>query len=107
MPAWLPIVKALMPHVAQIVSAAAPAFTARPGMTAEQISELQAAAKRNDESIRVLAEEAQQFTKALDELNAATQKAQRQLEMLRYLAYAGLALGLMAAILAIVLMVTR
>ena len=104
---WLPLIRAVMPHLAQIVTAAAPAFTARPGMTAQQINELQAAVRRNDESIRVLAEQAQQLTKGLDELNAATQQTVKQLQTVRRMAIAGLAAAILAGALAIILLVIR
>jgi hypothetical protein len=61
MAAWLPVVKAALPHIATIVTAALPIFTSKAGdternaLTAKQIEELQAAATRNAESVRELA----------------------------------------------------
>ncbi len=63
MPAWLlPAIKAILPHVGTIVSAASPAFT-RKNTTAvadesvlqQQITELQMAATANDAHIKELA----------------------------------------------------
>ena len=63
MPAWLlPAIKAILPHVGTIVSAASPAFT-RKNTTAvadesvlqQQITELQSAATANDAHIKELA----------------------------------------------------
>ena len=104
---WLPLIKAVMPHLAQIVTAAAPAFTAKPGMVAQQITELQAAARRNDDSIKVLAEQAQQLTKGLEELNAATRQTRQQLQTVRRMAIAGLGVAIVAGALAIILLLIR
>jgi hypothetical protein len=61
MPAWLPVIKAAIPHIAQIVSVALPMFTARSpsvdrdALTAQQIDELQQAATQNAASVHELA----------------------------------------------------
>lgn len=61
MPAWLiPAIKAVLPHVGTIVSAAAPVFTRKSTATErdvlqQQITELQAAASANDAHIKELA----------------------------------------------------
>lgn len=104
---WIPVIKAVMPHLAQIVTAAAPAFTARPGMVAQQINELQTAARNNADATKVLAEQAQQMTRVLEELNAATEQARVQLRLIRRLAVAALVVGVLALVLVIVLMATR
>jgi len=72
MAAWLPILKAALPYVAQIVTAAIPAFTAKSEvgktdpLVVQQIEELQAAATKNAESIHLLAEKLQQTIQGIE-----------------------------------------
>ncbi len=79
MPAWLfPALKAVLPHVGTILSAAAPAFTKKsadaaanqPSMLQQQVTELQAAAARNDSHIKELAMQIRTTLEAI-ELGAA------------------------------------
>ncbi|MEO8165169.1 MAG: hypothetical protein ABI619_07210 [Betaproteobacteria bacterium] len=72
MPAWLiPAIKAVLPHIGTIVSAAKPVFTRKEGGSADQatlhqqITELQAAASANDAHIRELAEQVKTAVEAL------------------------------------------
>jgi len=76
MAAWLiPALKAVLPHVGTIVSAAAPVFTKKPNETAanqtlllqQQITELQAAASQNAAHVRELAEQLQSTVAALEQ----------------------------------------
>jgi len=76
MAAWLiPALKAVLPHVGTIVSAAAPVFTKKPDETAanqtlllqQQITELQAAASQNAAHVRELAEQLQSTVAALEQ----------------------------------------
>lgn len=76
MPAWLiPALKAVLPHVGTIVSAAAPAFTRKsagpvadqPVLLQQQITELQAAASRNDMHIKELAGQIKTTVEALEQ----------------------------------------
>ena len=61
----LPIIKALAPYIAQVATAAIPAFTSKPEsakvdpLVSQQIEELQEAVRKNAESIHVLAESLQ------------------------------------------------
>lgn len=75
MPTWLfPILKAVLPHVGTIVSAAAPAFTKKsaeatanqPLLLQQQITELQTAASKNDVHIKELAAQIQHTVVALE-----------------------------------------
>jgi hypothetical protein len=75
MPAWfIPALKAVLPHVGTIVSAAAPVFTrksadAAPDQTTllqQQITELQAAASANDTHIKELAAQIQNTVQTLE-----------------------------------------
>jgi len=67
MPAWLlPALKAALPHIATIISAAAPVFT-RKNADAAAITELQSAASQNAANIKELAEQLQSTVAALEE----------------------------------------
>jgi hypothetical protein len=75
MPAWLiPALKAVLPHVGTILSAAAPAFTKKSAAAAanqtlllqQQITELQAAASENDAHIKELAAQIQNTVQVLE-----------------------------------------
>jgi uncharacterized protein YlxW (UPF0749 family) len=76
MAAWLiPALKAVLPHVGTIVSAAVPVFTKKADPTAanqslllqQQITELQAAASQNAVHVRELAEQLQSTVAALEQ----------------------------------------
>jgi hypothetical protein len=80
MPAWLiPTLKAVLPHLGTIVSAAVPAFTKK--TTAEtqnspqqkQIAELQTAAAQNAKNIKELAEQLQVTITALEQAAVVAQ----------------------------------
>ena len=85
MPAWLiPAVKAVLPYVGSIVSAAAPVFTkksadalANQATLQQQITELQAAASANDDHIKGLAEQIRNTVEALEK-GAALAEARHQ-----------------------------
>src|SRR5260221_10460670 len=67
MPAWLiPALKAALPHIATIISAAAPVFT-RKNADAVAIVELQSAASQNAAHIKELAAELQSTLAALEQ----------------------------------------
>jgi hypothetical protein len=91
MPAWLPILKASLPYVTQIVTAAIPAFTRKESARTEplvekQIEELQAAATHNAESIRVLADKLSQTLQTLE--GAATEMENRAARLQRIALFA-------------------
>ena len=70
MPAWLiPALKAALPHIGTIISAAAPVFT-RKNADAVAITELQSAASQNAANIKELAAELQSTVAALEEAAA-------------------------------------
>ncbi len=67
MPAWLlPALKAVLPHIGTIISAAAPVFT-RKNADAVAIAELQSAASQNAANVKELAEQLQNTVAALEE----------------------------------------
>ena len=76
MPAWLiPALKAALPHIATIISAAAPVFTRKNAdavanqtlLLQQQITELQSAASQNAAHIKELAEQLQSTVAALEQ----------------------------------------
>jgi ABC-type enterochelin transport system substrate-binding protein len=74
MPAWLiPALKAALPHIAAIISAAAPVFTRKADaanqalLLQQQITELQSAASQNAAHIKELAEQLQSTVAALEQ----------------------------------------
>jgi len=86
MAAWIPILKASLPYLTQIVATTIPAFTSKPDaskadpVTAKQIAELQKAATHNAETIRVLAEKLQQTIEGVDQAAAELQKQNSRLK---------------------------
>ena len=75
MPSWLiPALKAVLPHVGDIVNAAKPVFTRKKAAEApagsdvvqQQIAELQAAVSQNAEYVKELAEQLQSTVSALE-----------------------------------------
>ncbi len=72
MAAWLPVLKAALPYVGNIVAAALPVFTSRKGQEASaelvsrQIAELQAAVTANAETVKGLAAQVEKTITALD-----------------------------------------
>ncbi|MBX3324656.1 MAG: hypothetical protein U0223_15115 [Nitrospira sp.] len=76
MPVWLlPALKAVLPHVGTILSAAAPVFTKKSAeapinqtsMLQQQVTELQAAAAKNDTYIKDLAMQMRTTIEALEQ----------------------------------------
>jgi len=73
MAAWIPALKAILPYVTQIVTAAIPVFTTRSDQSKaaaeiipKQIQELQSAVTRNTESLKALADQLQQVITSVD-----------------------------------------
>lgn len=71
MAAWLPVLKAALPYVSNIVAAALPVFTSRRGQDAtgdligRQIAELQEAVTGNAETVKGLAAQLEQTLSAI------------------------------------------
>jgi hypothetical protein len=104
---WIPVLTAVIPHLTQLVSAAAPAFTTRQGAVAQQIAELQAAAAGNARGVKDVAEQLQQVARAMEEMSAAHQSALQQLKAARTMSYVALAVAVAALIGILVLLATR
>lgn len=99
---WHLVAKAVLPHVADIVSAAGPVFTkrkngdpgaAQPGLLQEQINELQAAAAQNNQTIKELASQLQTTISALEQ---GAQVAEQKVKRAYTLCYAASALSLVS-----------
>jgi len=108
MSAWVSALKAVLPYVTNVVTAAIPAFTARKGqdrsaeVTAQQIAELQGAATHNAESVKVLGEQLQRTVSAVEQ---GALNVERALRRLRLLAAAALLVALIALCAALVVLV--
>ncbi len=102
MAVWLPLLKASLPFITQIVGSAIPAFTSKPSggsteaVVHQQISELQRAVTGNAETVKALAA---RLKESLEGIDAGAAALQREVRTLRRLACA--ALGLAAAALAL------
>lgn len=104
MAAWLPVLKAALPYVAQIVTAAIPAFTTKSDVSktdplvVQQIEELQAAATKNAESIHLLAEKLQQTIQGIE---SAAVGLEKQIAMFKVLLLVSTVISLAAIIFAV------
>jgi len=86
MPTWLiPALKSVLPHIGTIVSAAAPVFTKKNSsatanqtiLLQQQITELQAAASKNDAHIKELATQIQNTVEVLERATSLAEKRHR------------------------------
>ena len=104
MAAWIPALKAILPYVTQIVTAAIPVFTTRSDQTKaaevipKQIQELQSAVTRNTESLKVLADQLQQVITSVD---AAAIAIEREMRAGKRLAILALVVAVVAILLSI------
>lgn len=98
---FLPILKAVAPYLAQVATAAIPAFTAKPEaekvdpVLTRQIEELQAATVHNAESIHLLAEKMQQAILALEQ---AAEEARKEVATYKTILFVSLGLSATTAI---------
>ena len=111
MPAWLiPALKAALPHIAAIISAAAPVFTRKADaanqalLLQQQITELQSAASQNAAHIKELAAELQRTLAALEQ---AASIAETKLRRALLLCVAAMVLSAIAVGIALVLVFGR
>jgi hypothetical protein len=111
MASWLiPALKAVLPHVGTIISAASPVFTKKktgavdqPALLQQQVSELQAAAAQNAANIKELA--AQRSTVAALEQAAAV--AEANLKRTRVYCVAAVVLSIIALSTALLVAMSR
>jgi hypothetical protein len=112
MATWLiPALKAVLPHIGTIISAASPVFTKKkadtaPNQTAllqQQITELQAAASQNTAHIKELASQLQSTVAALEQAAAAAETKLHRALMLCLAAAIGSAISLCTAVLLVLM----
>jgi DNA-directed RNA polymerase sigma subunit (sigma70/sigma32) len=89
MAVWLvPALKAILPHVATIISVAVPVFTKKSAATGDaaavqqQITELQAATSQNAAHVRELAEQLQKTVMALEHAASLAEARLRKVVLL-------------------------
>lgn len=103
---WIPLLKASLPYVTQIVATAIPAFTSAStsssgkvdDVTTQQIAELQSAVTQNAESIHILAEKLQQTIQGIE---VASLELQRKIIFFKRLAYSAIGMAGLSLMLAI------
>ncbi len=104
MAAWIPLIKTAMPYVAQVLSIAIPAFTARSAnkktddIIPKQITELQEAVTQNAESVKILAE---QLKGTIEGVDAAAIKLQQELDLYRRRSVLAMIVAVASAIVAV------
>jgi len=111
MAAWIPALKAILPYVTQIVTAAIPVFTTRSDQTKaaevipKQIQELQSAVTRNTESLKVLAESlkvlADQLQQVITSVDAGAIAIEREMRVSKRLAILAIVVAIVAILLSI------
>ena len=109
MPWLIPALKAVLPHVGDIVAAAKPVFTKKrpeaasgdPGVLQQQVTELQAAASQNADHIRELAAQLQSTVAAVEKAAVIAESRLRRAILFCALAVAVSAIALLVAGIAI------
>lgn len=105
---FIPALKAVLPHVGDIVAAAKPVFTRKPaqdGSTVQQqIAELQSAVLQNGVNIKDLATQLQSTVAALEQAAAA---AEANLRRARILAASALGVSVIALAVALAALLAR
>ncbi len=113
MPAWLiPALKAALPHIGTIISAATPVFTRKNAdavanqtlLLQQQITELQSAASQNAAHIKELAGELQSTVAALEQ---AASTAEAKLRWVLWLCAASVVISAISIGIALVLVFER
>jgi hypothetical protein len=110
MPGWLlPALKAVLPHIGTIVSAAKPVFTRKDAavnqttLLQQQITELQAAASQNAANIQELAEQLQRTVTALEQAGVSAESRLRRVVVFCAAALALSVISFGAALLSLIL----
>jgi hypothetical protein len=104
MAVWLPILKASLPYVTQIVATAIPAFTSKPAIARpddevqKQIAELQAAVTKNAESVQSLA---MQLKVALEGIDTGAIELQKEMQKLRRMAAGAIIIAAVSSVVTI------
>jgi len=107
---WLPVLKASLPYITQIVTAAIPAFTRKSSgemsddLVARQISELQSAATSNAESVKGLAT---QLKETIETIDAGAPSFQAELIRTRQLAFVSILVAAVSLLVALLALLAR
>ena len=110
MAVWLPLLKASIPYLTQIVTAAIPAFSSKRSgekaadLVPDQIAELQSAVIRNAESVKSLAA---QLNETIEGIDAGAAALQQELTMLKRLAASAIILALFGVSVAVWALVSK
>lgn len=110
MVAWIPTFKTLLPYVTQIVSLAIPAFTTRneaggsQEVVHQQIQELQEAAVRNTEAVKVLAS---QLQKGIADIDAGAGRIEKELQQIRKMCIVAITISGMAIVLSVIALLVK
>lgn len=110
MAAFIPALKIALPYISQIVTATVPMFTSRPAngksdeLVSKQIQELQTAVTQNAESVKGMAT---QWKDTMESLDSAAARMQKEIVVLRRLAYGSTAVAVVAVVLALVAVAGR
>jgi uncharacterized protein YlxW (UPF0749 family) len=108
---WLiPALKAVLPHIGTIISAASPVFTKKrtdapadqSALLQQQVSELQSAVSQNAASIKELAAQLQSTVAALEQAAAAAEADQKRTRLLCVASVTLSAIALCAALFIVV-----
>ena len=112
---FLPIVKAIAPYIAQVATAAIPAFTSKKGgsdpdviksdpVIIKQIEELQSAASQNAQSVKILAEKLQQ---AMEDIEKIAQSASKKIAAYKLIIFASISLSIISLGLCIYVLISK
>ncbi len=110
MAAWLPLLKASLPYITQIVTAAIPAFTSKSSadkpaeVIPTQIAELQSAVTQNAEAVKALAT---QLKGTIEGIDTGAAKLEQEIKALKRLARIAIALAILAFSIAIWVLLSK
>jgi len=110
MAAWLPALKASLPYITQIVTAAIPMFTSKPdnadsaALVPQQIEELQVAVVENAEKVQGLAT---QMQNNLETLSSGASDLQREIRLIKRLLVPALTLSIIGFSLAVWMVISK
>jgi hypothetical protein len=110
MAAWLPALKASLPYITQVVTAAIPMFTSKPenansaALVPQQIEELQVAVVENAEKVQGLAT---QMQNNLESLSSGASDLQREMRLIKRLIVLALTLSIIGLSLAVWMVISK
>lgn len=110
MAAWLPALKASLPYITQVVTAAIPMFTSKPenansaALVPQQIEELQVAVVENAEKVQGLAT---QMQNNLESLSSGASDLQGEIRLIKRLIVLALTLSIIGLSLAVWMVISK